>query len=220
MNAQTLFDILNQSRIRESSGFSSFNFMNTEVRITSKSTIGYLFQNWLEKWMENNNINFTRNLNSQQWPDFFLDPDENNSKGVVELKTFEVNEGPNFDVANFDAYQRSLLTHAYRLDADYIIVCYELTADGIFSVKNLWLKKIWQICTKSERYPIKSQVKQGVIVNIRPANFHSRPTFNSRREFVEAIYQTLLKYPPRSSTSLNWLVDVGVNYKSFTGKDL
>src|SRR3989344_3373130 len=171
--------------------------------------------------MESKEIKFHKNANSQNWPDFYLDPGEDNIKGVVEIKTFESVKNPNFDIANFDAYFRSLRNNAYRLDADYLIFAYELNNIGDFKIKDIWLKKVWEISCPSKSYPIKVQAKQKIIYNIRPANWKSKKTkyriFDSRKQYVEAIYKTLQSYSTRKSESQNWLKEVAADYKKHSG---
>lgn len=224
MNARQLYDELNKNGLTKNTGFAEFSLLEKTVRVTAKSAFGYVFQDWLEKWMESKSIKFNKNTNSQDWPDLFLEPSTDNPKGVVEVKTFDVNEGANFDIANFDAYCRSILTHSYRLDADYLIFCYSLNDAGDFRIKDMWLKKVWEISCPSEKLPLRCQVKQNVIVNIRPARWDSNASrfkpFSSRRDFVRAISDTLSVYDKRSKESKDWFERVAKNYKDQTGRDL
>lgn len=223
MTAKELYKLLIDSGIKNGSGSMNFNFLGSSITVTAKSAVGYVFQDWLERWMDSNNIKYSKNPNSQEWPDFFLEPDNDNTKGLVEIKTFDVEEGPNFDIANFDAYQRSLKTNAYRLDADYLIFCYQLDKDGKFCIKDLWLKKVWDISSPSGKMPLKCQVKQNVIVNIRPAKWYSsgikNEVFGTKKKFVEAINKTLLEFSTRSIESKNWLEEVKADYKRHTNRE-
>ena len=85
-----------------------------------KSAIGDLFQKWFSKWLASKNIQYRTQPNTQEFPDFLLDKDSN-TKGLLEIKTFDADRSANFDVANFEAYCPSLKNNAYRLDADYLI---------------------------------------------------------------------------------------------------
>lgn len=224
MTAKDVYDILLQKEIKKSKGFINFDFLGITTTIAEKSSVGYVFQEWLEVWMKNNKIKFEKNTNSQDWPDFFLEGDENNKEGVVEIKTFDADKKPAFDIANFDAYCHSLKTNAYRLDADYLIFSYTLDKKGVFQIKDVWLKKVWEISVPSEKYPVNCQVKKDVIYNLRPGIWYSprakfKP-FDSRSSFVEAINKTHLKYHNISETNREWLDAVRENYKKHTGKDL
>ena len=187
-----------------------------------KSAIGDLFQEWLSKWLESKNIQYHTKLNTQEFPDFLLDKNSN-TKGLLEIKTFDGDRSANFDVANFEAYCRSLKNNAYRLDADYLIFSYKL-ADFKFTIANIWLKKIWEITVPSEQYPVKCQVKQKTIYNIRPISWYSTrgeyKAFSTRKEFVTALYNTLIKYKKTQNDNQDWLKIVEQNYLDYTGERL
>jgi type II restriction enzyme len=220
--AQHIFDTLKAQDLLSSEGRMLFDFDGLQVTIQEKSAIGYIFQEWLASWLEQQQIDFREPANSQEFPDFFLS--QSNTSDLLEVKTFDADAGANFDVANFDAYQRSLQTYAYRLDADYLIFAYHLNA-GIFTLQNMWLKKIWEITTSSAKYALKCQVKQGTIVNIRPAIWYSQSgrasqPFGSRKAFVEAIHATLQAYLPRQRIARGWFENVSENYYQHTGREL
>jgi hypothetical protein len=153
-----------------------------------------------------------------------INPSDNKS-ALLEVKAFDYDAGPNFDIANFDAYTRSLRVNAYRLDADYLIFGYTMDSEGIVEIKDLWLKKIWDISGPCGNWGVRVQVKQGVIVNIRPVKWYNfqrckyKP-FGERSKFVSGLSYTLLKYTKRMEDSGNWLKVVSGNYKEHTGKDV
>jgi NgoBV restriction endonuclease len=172
--------------------------------------------------MKSKNIEFRTKENTQEFPDFLLDS-QTNTNNLLEIKTFDFNRSANFDMSNFEDYCRSLKTQAYRLDADYLIFAYALK-NGQFSIKNLWLKKIWEMAGSSERYPVKCQVKQDVIVNIRPVSWYSENAqfkpFQTRRDFVSALHKTLLAYAKTKNDSENWFQEVENNFFTYTKQRL
>lgn len=225
MTAKDVYGLLSKSGMTSSKGRMIFRFMDFSAKVTGKSGVGYAFQEWLEKWLAKQGVKVKKKKNSQDWPDFSLDPDENNTKGVVEVKTFDMEKAPHFDIANFDAYRRSLISDAYRLDADYLIFGYKLSKNGVFIIENLWIKKVWEIATTSKAWPLNCQVKQHVIYNIRPGIWFSKSKkaaacFGSRIEFVKAIADTLEKYRPGTSEPKEWFDKVSGNYKLHTGRSL
>ena len=222
LNVEQVYALLVQNKITESLGQINFNFLNVSVNIKEKSAIGDLFQEWFARWMESKGIKFRTSTNTQEFPDFLLDP-QSNKQNLLEIKTFDFNRSANFDVANFEAYCHSIRTKAYRLDADYLIFAYTLD-EGNFSIKKLWRKKIWEITGNSDKYPVKCQTKKDVIYNIRPVTWYSiRATFkpfNNRQEFVEALHQTLMQYPKTQIAGKDWLEQVKQNYLFHTGQRL
>jgi len=221
ITAQYLYDRLIENKITEHSGRTLLQFMNVELTLNDRSAIGDLLQAWLGEWMIHQGIEFRIQENTQAFPDFLLDA-KSDIEGLLEVKTFDHSRGATFDVANFDAYRRSLLTQAYRLDADYLIFGYTLN-DGVLRIPSVWLKKIWEICVPSERYPLKCQVKQDVIVNIRPGTWYSTQTrykpFDTRLDFVLALYETIKQYDEETDADA-WLNAVKTNYAEHTGQTL
>jgi hypothetical protein len=200
------------------------NFLAISIAINQKSAIGDLFQEWFSKWLTFKNIDFRTKSNTQEFPDFLLDP-ESNQKHLLEVKTFNYSASPAFDIANFEAYCRSLKNSPYRLDADYLIFGYELI-NAKFYIREIWLKKIWEITGSSERYPINCQIKQDIIYNIRPVLWYSTSNrvqfkpFTNKREFVESLYKTLTQYPKTTSSNKDWLNIVENSYYNYTGQRL
>lgn len=222
LDVHKIYSLLIEQDVTKSTGNINFSFLDISVDIKEKSAIGDLFQEWFSEWLKTNNIEYRTSSNTQEFPDFLLDP-VSNKKSLLEIKTFDFGRSANFDVANFEAYCRSLETKAYRLDADYLIFGYVLV-NGKFKIENLWLKKIWEITGNSDKYPVKCQIKKDVIYNIRPITWYSKKArfkpFNSRLNFVEALYQTLIQYSKTQITSNNWLDTVKKNYLSHTGQRL
>ena len=216
--SQQIYDLLKEQNLTSAVGGIKFELMGITVDVNDKSTIGYLFQEWLARWFNENDIDFRVKPNTQEFPDFLLDPDSD-TKGLLEVKVFDAEAGPNFDVANFQAYCRSLKSHSYRMDADYLIFAYTLH-NAKLQIVDFWLKKIWEITGPSDAYDVRTQVKQGIIYNIRPINWTSTQSkfkaFGTKEAFLQALHNTLSKYPQTASESAEWLVDVNKNYESLT----
>ena len=112
------------------------------------------------------------------------------------------------------------------LDVDYLIFGYDMSDDGVVTIKDVWLKKVWQITRRMENYPINLQVKDGVIHKIRPGVWYSeRATdyaiFDSLEDFIAAIEETTFKEPKlRDSVASTWLAVFQKNYKARYGAEL
>lgn len=214
--AEFLFNKLQEEGLIGAKGKITLSLLGTTVDINDKSGVGNLLQEWLGKWMTEKKIYHRSNTNSQMPPDFYLS--ESEEKDLLEIKTFDYVESPNFDVANFDAYTRDLREKAYRLDADYLIMGYTLT-NGVIEVNKIWLKKVWEITCPSNEYALRIQQKQGVIYNIRPYNLKSvtkgfQP-FNDRLHFVNAVKETIAKYRKSEEMAQEWLESVKESYSNF-----
>ncbi len=154
VSAEQLYKkLVNDYKLVGQTGRINFTLKDITVKIETKDTVGNLIQEWLKEWMKSEKIDFEENPQSQTFPDIFLDT-TNYKKGLLEIKTFDFDRGPGFDLANFDSYSNSLLTNAYRIDSDYLILAYQMKGSEI-TIKNIWLKKIWELSGGSSTYPLK-----------------------------------------------------------------
>lgn len=222
INAIQLKDRLVNSGICQSRGEIQMSLNGTSVRIKTTDTIGNNLQEWLAKWMMENEIYFRSPDNTQNFPDFYLL--ENDDRGLLEVKSYFAPRRPAFDVANFDSYWQSLRVKPGRIDADYLIFAYDLN-DGVLSIRNIFLKKVWEITGRATDYPLNCQRKNGQIYNIRPVSFHSNregiiPPFTCKEEFIAALYRTVLSHTNRAADTREWLRQVTQGYMDFSGVDM
>lgn len=185
--AQYLHESLLSKNIIGSSGKIFFEIQDFRCQINDNSIIGNVIQSWLQSFMRANHIDYRLVSNTQEFPDFYLNKNLDNSD-LLEVKCFT--KSANFDIANFLSYCNSVIKNPYRLNADYLIFEYK-NFDNEIIINQVWLKKVWEICGKSDRSEVKIQWKKGQPYNIRPANWYGSgkiqyPPFESRLEFVEA----------------------------------
>jgi len=221
LNAQQLYEKLYPNVVGKF-GQTSFTLNKLSVTINTKDSIGNMLQDWIETWANSNSIYLRANPSTQEFPDFYLS--QSNEENLLEIKSFDYNASPNFDIANFETYVRSLLTSPTKLDADYLIFGYSLN-NGQLKIEGLWLKKIWELSTYSNNWTLKLQVKQGTIYNIRPVNFTSKRSniaqaFPSKLKFLEAIQDVLNDYEKTKGQQTNWLETFKRNYHRSTAKAL
>lgn len=221
LSADDLFSLLKSKDLSNQIGKIVFTLANVTVVIKSTDTIGMTLQSWLEQFLLDNNIYFATPENTQQFPDFILD-DTRPNDNLLELKAFMYKRSPAFDIANFESYCDSVKEKVYRLDANYLIFGYDIDQEGNIKIVDMWLKKIWEICGDSSKYPLKTQVKRGMIYNIRPeSNFKygKDSTFKNKDEFLCAVYHTLRLYKGDDFAN-DWLSVLKKNYKNYYGYDL
>lgn len=221
--AEKIFNRLKQCGIVEASGKITMTMLNVSFEVSEKSALGDILQEWLKNWLDSEHIYYRVNPNTQEPPDFYLS--DSDDKDLLEVKVFDYSASPNFDVANFDTYIRALIDKPQKINSDYLIMGYELN-DASLTIKQIWLKKIWEICRSSNKFPINTQCKQGKIYNIRPATWYATkptyPTFQSRTEFMQALNSTINAYQHLSSEidKNSWLNTVADKYKITTGERL
>jgi len=92
------------------------------------------------------------------------------------------------------------------------------------TIKDVWLKKIWELSCPSGTYPIKVQEKKQVIYNLRPGVWYSERSrfkpFSSKEEFLSALNETRYQYPQTRHGNGHWLNNVLRNYEAHTGVSL
>ncbi|MFN0036509.1 MAG: NgoBV family restriction endonuclease [Saprospiraceae bacterium] len=223
LNAEQLFQKLTQEYgLVGQKGVIKFTLKDLSIEIESRDSVGNLVQEWLKAWMKQAVVEFEEGSNTQTFPDIFLDK-EDKKKGLLEIKTFDADRGPGFDLANFESYCNSLLTNAYRLDSDYLVIAYRMEGTEI-TIQNVWLKKIWELTGGSSTYPMKVQEKKKIIYNIRPIIWYSERVqfkpFESKEAFLAALNETRYKYPVTRYANAHWLDEVLKNYAAHTGISL
>lgn len=206
-------ELVNNFRIKEKIGSIEIKLGNITAKYNGKDAIGDLLQEWLGEWFKSKNYYFRTKENTQEFPDFLLS--ESDSKDFLELKTFNANASPAFDIANFDSYCSSLLTIPERIEADYLIFSYKMENSEL-SIDNVWLKKVWEMTSPSGKAPIKLQVKRNQIYNIRPCTWYSQrlkfQPFTNKNDFLIAISETHNFYPQCDNYKENWLQKVKEKY--------
>lgn len=226
LSSQEIYDkLVNCDRILELEGQIKFYLGDVDIIVKQKDVVGNIMQEWLQGWLDARGIEYAPSENTQMPPDFFLNPDDK-TKGLLEVKAFNRNGSPGFDIADFRMYAAEIQEKPYMLDVDYLIFGYDMSDEGIVTIKDVWLKKVWQITRRMENYPINLQVKDGVIHKIRPGVWYSERTtdyaiFESLEDFISAIEETTFKEPKlRDSVASTWLAVFQKNYKAWRGAEL
>lgn len=220
VTAIEIYDLLlNEFKIKEQIGSVEIILGGISAKYNGKDAIGDLLQEWLGEWLKQKNFYFRTRANTQEFPDFLLAEDD--KSGYLEIKTFNANATPAFDIANFDSYNKSLLIKPERLDADYLIFGYKMV-DSVLSVDNLWLMKVWEMAGTSGANPVNMQTKNSQPYNLRPIKWYAKnpknKPFADKISFLNAIAETLEKYAHSTgSYSKNWLKKVKSQYLKNTG---
>lgn len=210
-------ELVENFKIKEQIGSVEIKLGNISAKYNGRDAIGDLLQEWLGEWMKSKNYYFRTKENTQEFPDFLLS--ESDTKDFLELKTFNADASPAFDIANFDSYCTSLLTIPERIDADYLILSYKMENSEL-SIDNIWLKKVWEMSSPSGKDPIKLQVKRNQIYNLRPCTWYSNRLkynpFTNKKDFLKAISETHKHYPQCDLYKENWLEKVSEKYFEHT----
>lgn len=220
---QVFEKLINEDKILEASGQIIFDFSDVSIIVHQRDVVGNILQEWLEGWLKKRGIDYDVNENTQMPPDFFLDK-SNHKKGLLEIKAFNFSAGPAFDIADFRMYEEEIREKPWMLDVDYLIFGYDMSDSGIVTVKNVWLKKVWEICAAAKDWPLKLQVKKNVVHKIRPCTWFAAtpkfPVFSCKEHFLAAIEETIYQNPATHSMGGTWRSKFSGNYKGYYGTNI
>lgn len=225
LTSQEVYDkLINEDKILELKGQIRFFLGDVDIIVRQKDVVGNIIQEWLQGWLEKRGVEYAPSENTQMPPDFFLNPDDL-TKNLLEVKAFNRNASPGFDIADFRMYEEEIIEKPYMLHVDYLIFGYDMSDDGVVTIKDLWLKKVWQITRRMKDWPVNLQVKQNVVHKIRPAVWYSTqrgnyPTFRTMEDFISAIEETVYQNPKTHNSAASWKRQFLDSYERHYGERL
>ncbi|ENS5965555.1 NgoBV family restriction endonuclease, partial [Neisseria gonorrhoeae] len=97
--------------------------------------------------------------------------------------------------------------------------------NGNVTIKDLWLKKVWQITRSMDGWAINLQVKKGVVHKIRPGVWYSinkknMPMFECLEDFVSAIEETVYQNPATRHNASLWKKKFEEAYKKHYNRSI
>lgn len=208
---QNVFELL-KSQLIGKTGDICFTLNNIKRKVTSTDIIGNTIQDWLPLWFNQNDITFKTLDNTQEFPDYLLNLDSGTDM-MLEVKAWNYNNSPAFDVANFESYIDIIEHDPSKLYADYLIFGYKPLQDHSILIEDIFLKKVWELTGPSKNRPLKVQVKRNVIYNIRPIDIRKphAASFKNEFEFLEAIKLMMEIYKPDKKDMDKWLQNIKSN---------
>ena len=225
LTAQEIYKALvNQYKIKSLDGLIQFQMGDVSVAVKRRDVIGGILQEWFEKWLIENEIDFLPNPQINMPPDIFLDTD-NSKTGWLEIKAFNFNDTPRFSFAEFRTFANELVERPYHLETDYLIFGYKMDEEtGHVKIQDIWLKKIWEITKSMSTWPITVQFKNHVLHELRPCKWYSdRMTgriFECVEDFLSAFEETVYQNPDTRHLSGLWKNDFRRAYKKHYGTDI
>lgn len=223
--------LLNDDKILTQKGRISFNLADIDIIVRQKDVVGNIMQEWLEGWLRHKNIAFAPNDNSQMPPDFYLDPGDKRHN-LLEVKAFNYKANPGFDIADFHMFEREIIQKPWMLDVTYLIFGYNMSDDGIVTVKKLWKQKVWELCRPmySGKSPNKTpwalnlQIKEGKVYKIRPGKWYGKSkTFNHfecLEDFLAAVEETVFQNSDTRADGASWKHAVSESYARFHNRPI
>lgn len=222
LTAQEVYDrLINEDKILELEGQIRFYFGDVDIIVKQKDVVGNIIQEWLQGWLDKRGIEYAPSENTQMPPDFFLNPDDT-TRDLLEVKAFNRSASPGFDIADFRMYEEEIIDKPYMLNVDYLIFGYDMSPDGVVTVKDLWIKKVWEITRRMDNWALNLQVKQGVVHKIRPGVWYSKkqgnfPMFATMEDFLSAVEETVYQNPKTHDSAATWKRKFLASYEKFYG---
>lgn len=225
LNAQQVYEkLINEDKILSVKGQIRFHLGNVDIIVKQRDVVGNIIQEWLMGWFDKNNIEYSLNENTQMPPDYYLNPNDQTSN-LLEVKAFNYEASPAFDIADFTAYQSEIIDKPYMLHAKYLIFGYIMTDNGYVIIKDIWLKNVWDICRRMDNWALNLQVKANVVHKIRPCTWYSKKVrsfkpFDTLEHFISAIEETVYQNPKTHTLGGTWKKNFLSNYKKQYNVDL
>lgn len=115
LTAQEVYDkLVNEDGILQLEGQIKFYLGDVNIIVKQRDVVGNIMQEWLQGWLDKRGIEYAPSENTQMPPDFFLNPDDK-TKNLLEVKAFNRNRGPGFDIADFRMYEEEIINKPYEL---------------------------------------------------------------------------------------------------------
>ena len=227
LTSQELYNRLSDEyKLRDVNGFIVFNLGSHKMTVTTKDVVGNIIENWVKDWMLFNDVEFEPNPNTQTKPDIYINP-KDHTQGLLEIKAFDYSASANFDIADFKGFAKELLVRPYLIEIESLIFGYTMNSvSGEVLIRDMWLKKLWEISSPSEKWPLKVQYKNQVISKIRPALWYSQDsrrkyrTFDTREDFLAAFEETLYRYQDTHSMASDWKGKYQKAYMKHYGREI
>lgn len=191
--------------------------LNIQKQIVRPSSVGQIIEEWLSAYMDEKNI-YYRSQKSQESPDYFLN-EKSDKRDLLEVKVY--GKSAAFDLGNVRGVCNTLPDEAYKLDMDYLIIHYVMNnVTGDIIIKNIWLRKIWQVAGKeiTAPYRLSRQVKNNQVTTIRPIGMKkptSKARFTDIEDYLHALYIEYAEIEKTKKKQEEWLKKIVANYNKF-----
>ncbi|MDO4816908.1 MAG: NgoBV family restriction endonuclease [Akkermansia sp.] len=223
--ARQVYDMLiNEYHIKSLHGLIRFHLGDVVISVKKKDVVGNIIQEWVESWLQAKGISYMANPCTQMPPDVFLNPRDKTSD-LLEIKAFNRKSSPAFDIADFKSFVREIIQHPYYLDTDFLIFGYTMDSqNGDVVIKDLWLKKIWEITRPMDNWPITCQYKNGVLQKMRPGTWYGNSRqfkfFENKEDYLSALEETIYKCRETRDMAEGWRNAFCKSYKNHYNADI
>ena len=211
-------------KIKSLTGNIKFQLGSISIDVARRDFIGEALQKWICEFLTRAQFDFIPNPLPCSSPDIYLNP-KNLRSNWLEIKAFNGDDNPRFSIAGFNFFVDDCIRRPWRLDADYLIFGYSLNIDtGEFKIKDLWLKKIWEITKPMNKWPLTVKSSGGSITEIRPCTWYAvkakKKIFENLEDFLSALEAVISRNPDTNGKAAKWRKKFLTNYKNYYGHEI
>lgn len=195
LTPEDVYNRLNSEfKIKEQTGAIHFDLGDVTILVKKRDSVGNILQEWVEGWLIANNVDYSAS-HTQMPPDIYLDPDDLTTN-LLEVKAFNYDGSPAFDIAEPLAFLEEIVTYPCMLHTKYLIFGYRMDeTTGVVTVQDMWLKNLWDITTPKNTSKVMSLGGQGK--KLRPTKWYNcrrnaTKPFNSMEHFLSAFIELLM----------------------------
>jgi len=216
--------LLFNCKIKNLTGSMKFQLDNINISIKRRDVMGEILQAWTCEWLRRARIDFIENPLPQQPPDIYLNP-KNLRSDWLDIKAFNREDNPRFSIAVFDFFVEDCIKRPWHLDTDYLIFGYTINKEtGDIKIKDLWLKKIWEITKPMRKWPLTLKITNGLAQEIRPCTWYATKTdtkvFESLEDFLSAFEAAIFQNPETRPEAPQWRKNFLKNYAKHYGREI
>ncbi|MBR1486229.1 MAG: NgoBV family restriction endonuclease, partial [Synergistaceae bacterium] len=211
-------------KIKSLTGNIKFKLGNISIGVERRDLIGEILQRWVCEFLTRARVDFLPNHLPQNSPDIYLNP-KNLRTNWLEIKAFNRADNPRFSIAAFNFFVEDCIKRPWHLYADYLIFGYNMNIEtGDFKIKDLWLKKIWEITKPMKKWPLTVKTNGGSIREIRPCTWYAERTkikvFENLGDFLSSLEAAIFQNPDTQNKAFTWRETFLKNYKNYYGYEI
>lgn len=220
--ATKFYDGLINGNIIGQTGYINASLGGVSTSIKGIDGMGNILEEWVCEWGIANGYTLLPNPQTQKFPDVYLSG-AISKNDLLEIKAFNHNNSPAFDVADFFEYVDNLEAKPYKLYANYLVLGYKMNKiTGTFTIENIWLKNVWNLVGKSTTNHITCQIRSQTDglrkpYKIRPVNVKNSDGFDSPLKFLEALQKLLDKNDITKGKYTDWLKNFKISHFKYYG---
>jgi len=220
LTAKQIYDkFIYETNIVFGDGVIEASLRDIEITEWGEQTVTAILREWLRHWFDKNNIAYGANDDVAIPIDYYLCDEDNANKSVC-VKTFQIYEKSVFAITDFRTFAEELLCNPSLLNTDYLMFEYYISRrmeeKGQLFIKDLLMKKIWQITRPMDGWPLSLQIANGKIRQIKSCGWNIKrapKTFKSQEHFLSALEETIYRNPQTANIAATWRKDFLAAYE-------